>query len=127
MPKVSIFFGLILILIGLVGYFGALAGLFSTGASPTALIPAALGLIVVICGVIGLKSEKARKHAMHVVAVIALLGILGTVTGLLKLPALFAGDAERPVAIIAQSLTAITSLVLFGFCFQSFLKARVLK
>lgn len=128
MPKLSVLFGVLLVIVGCLGYFGAMAGLFAAKPSPTALIPAALGILLMLCGFIGIAKEGARKHAMHVAAVVALLGLLGSFPGLMKFPALLGGgELERPIAVMAQTATALLCLIFFLLCFQSFLKARVLR
>ncbi|HEX8397528.1 MAG TPA: hypothetical protein VF644_08880 [Pyrinomonadaceae bacterium] len=119
MPAISIIIGVMLILIGVGGY-GA-----STGhASPTALIPSAIGLIIAILGGVATK-ENLRKHAMHAVMLIALLGFLGTVMGIPKAISLLQGaQIERPAAAVAQTLTAILCLILVVFGIKSFVDAR---
>ncbi|MEI6416520.1 MAG: hypothetical protein WCO92_02235, partial [Verrucomicrobiota bacterium] len=73
MSSLSIIFGLLLNIIGLVGFFG-------TGSTHyTALIPCALGLLLIISGLIARK-ENLRRHAMHVAVLVAFLGFLGTVS-----------------------------------------------
>ena len=121
MPAISIIIGVMLILIGVGGYgYGA-----STGhASPTALIPSAIGLIIAILGGVATK-ESLRKHAMHAVMLIALLGFLGTVMGIPKAISLLQGaQIERPAAAVAQTLTAILCLILLIFGIKSFIDAR---
>ena len=68
MRVISLVFGILLALVGVVGFV-------ATGClHPTALIPAYLGVVLVVCGALGLKaSEKARKHIMHVAVLVALL------------------------------------------------------
>lgn len=118
MAKITIGLGLVLIVLGLGGYFG-------TGReSWTALIPALFGLPLVLLGLIALK-EHLRKHAMHVAAVIGLLGFAGTVKGLMKLPVLLTGgELARPAAGAVQAAMAIVCLLFVLLCVRSFIKAR---
>jgi hypothetical protein len=59
MSAISIIFGILLNVVGLVGFFG-------TGAAhPTSLSPCGLGLLLVICGLLA-RIEKIRMHVMHV-------------------------------------------------------------
>ena len=117
MPLVTIGYGSILIVIGVVGYF-------ATGQSSiTALIPAFLGFIAEICGVIA-RNERFLKHAMHGAAMVGLLGTLGTLRVLPQLPTLFNGTAERPAAVLAQALTLVLSAAFVGLCVRSFIEAR---
>ena len=118
MPAITITIGILLILVGLIGYFA------TGGVSPTALIPSAIGLIISIAGFLAL-SEGRRKHAMHAAVAIALLGFLGTVGGLLKLPTLLSsGQVTRPAAVVSQSITAILCIILVGLGVRSFIAAR---
>ncbi len=118
MATITIGLGLVLIALGLGGYFG-------TGReSWTALIPVLFGLVLAILGVVALK-EHMRKHAMHVAAVIGLLGFAGTVKGLMKLPVLLTGgELARPAAVAVQAAMAIVCLLFVGLCVGSFIKAR---
>lgn len=118
MAKLSIVFGLILIVIGLVSYFGI------SNESVTALIPAFLGLPVLILGFLAL-NEKYLKHSMHAVAVLMLLGFAGTVSGLIKFFRMISGEAfDRPSAITIQAIMAVLCLIFLIFAIKSFIDAR---
>jgi hypothetical protein len=118
MPTLSIIFGIILISIGLFGYFGL------GSQSITALIPAFLGLPVVILGVLGL-NEKRLKVTMHIASVLMLLGFLGTVRGLFKFFSMIGGNAvERPEAVTVQAIMAVLCLIFLAFAVKSFIDAR---
>ena len=118
MANTTIAFGVVLIVLGLGGYFG------TDRVSPTALIPAAFGLLLIVFGVLA-KDEKRRKMAMHIAVTVGLLGFLGTITGLLKLFTMLAGgEVARPTAVVAQSIMAILMLVYVGMCVKSFIDAR---
>jgi hypothetical protein len=119
MPQITFVLGTLLILIGVGFYLG-------TGAtSVTALIPAFLGLPIVIAGALALWRESWRKHAIHVAVLVALLGLLGSAPGLLRLPALLGGEElARPTAVVAQSLTALLCLVFVILAVRSFIQAR---
>lgn len=97
MPSITIALGVALIVVGLAGYF-------LTGAvSLTALIPAAVGLVIALAGGIA-RDERKRKHAMHAAVLVALLGFLGSIRGLLQIGDVFDGTAARPAAIVAQTI-----------------------
>lgn len=120
MAQLSIVYGVVLILIALIGYFG-------TGrASLTALIPAGFGLPVAILGMLALRvREKARMHVMHAIVVIAVVAAVGTVRSLSGLLRLLSGGAvERPAAVYAQSATAAVSALFVVLCVKSFVDAR---
>jgi hypothetical protein len=114
----TIAFGVVLIVLGVAGYFG------SGGVSITALIPALFGVVLVACGVLA-RNEGMRKHAMHGAVLVGLLGFLGSARGLLQLPALMSGgEVARPAAVIAQSAMALLMLLFVGLCVRSFISAR---
>jgi hypothetical protein len=116
-PSITIALGVVLIVLGLAGYF-------LTGAvSLTALIPAAFGLVIAIAGVLA-RDERKRKHAMHGAVVVALLGFLGSARGLLQIGALFAGSAARPAAVISQTIMAVLTLGYIVMAVRSFVQAR---
>ncbi len=118
MARITIGLGLVLIGLGLGGYFGA------GRVSVTALIPAFFGLPLLLLGLAAL-NERRRKVAMHIAVVIGLLGFAGTVRGLLKLPVLLSGgQVARPTAVAVQSAMAVVCLVYVLLCVWSFIKAR---
>ncbi len=121
MPTTSIAFGGLLILVGIIGY---VYGMMNGNASFTALIPAIFGLLLAILGYVAKAKENLRKHLMHAAVVVALLGFLGTVSSFIKLPALFAGTAERPAAVAAQFATAVICLIFIILAVKSFINAR---
>jgi prolipoprotein diacylglyceryltransferase len=121
MPSTSIIFGALLILLGILSYVYVLT---TPNPSPTALIPAFFGIVLVLLGVVARAKENLRKHLMHAAVIVALLGFLGTVSSFLKIPSLFEGTAARPVAVVAQLITAIICLVFIILSVRSFIDAR---
>jgi hypothetical protein len=125
MAPVSIASGILLILLG-VGTYVLLPANPETGhVSPTALIPAGVGLVLLLLGVLALK-DSLRKHAMHAAAVIGLLGFLGGgYMGFGKLMVLFAGgEVARPAAAYESSVMALICGVFVILCVRSFMMAR---
>ena len=89
MAKLALGFGLALIGLGAWGYLGATAG----HASLTALIPAAVGGLLLACGLVALR-EGLRMHAMHAAALVGLLGtLLAAGRGVMKIGPLLSGQA----------------------------------
>jgi hypothetical protein len=117
MPRITVIFSLIYIALGVGGYF------LTGGVHKTALIPAVIGVILLVLGLLGGK-ENLRMHVMHAALLIGLLALLRTAPSLLKLPAAFVGTAERPGAVFAQAATAILSAVYLGVGVRSFIAAR---
>ena len=91
--------------------------------SPTALIPAGFGAVFGILGFLA-GNESIRKHVMHGAAMLALLGVFGSLRGVLSLPAVLAGTAERPAAAISQTVMAVVCVVLLVIYVRSFIAAR---
>ncbi len=121
MPTTAIMFGVLLILVGIIGYG---YGMMNGAASLTAMIPAIFGILLALLGYLAKMKENLRKHLMHAAIVVALLGFLGTVSSFIKLPALFAGTAERPAAVAAQFATAVICLIFIILSVKSFIDAR---
>ena len=118
MAKITIGLGVVLIVLGLGGYFG------TSRESWTALIPAFFGLPLGLLGVVALK-ERMRTIAMIIAVVIGLLGFAGTLKGLMKLPVLLTGgELDRPTVVAVQAAMAIVCLVFVVLCVWSFIKAR---
>lgn len=119
MSTLAIIFGLLLNLVGLVGFFG-------TGATHyTALIPCALGLLLILSGLVA-RCEHLHKHAMHVAVLVSLLGFVATVSALGKIPLLLdhaAGD--KTPSLIAKVATALLCGIFFILCVRSFVRARL--
>jgi hypothetical protein len=118
MAKLSITYGAIFILMGLISYFGI------SSESITALIPAFFGIPMLILGWLGL-NEKYLKHTMHVAAVLMLLGFFGTIGGLIKFFKMLGGvQPERPAAVTVQAIMAVMCLVFLILAIKSFVDAR---
>lgn len=117
MPKLSIIFGSLLVLIGVIGYgYG-----MSTGhASVTALIPAFFGIVIAICGVISQSNEGLRKHLMHVAITLALIGFLMTAGRLI----MKMSELAMTAAVISQVAMAVVCLLLVILGVRSFIDAR---
>lgn len=117
MPSITLALGVVLVILGLAGYF------LTGGVSLTALIPAAFGLVLALAGLVA-RNERLRKHAMHAAVVVALLGFLGSIRGLLQIGAVFAGTAARPAAVISQTIMAVLTLGYIVMAVRSFVNAR---
>lgn len=118
MAKIAIVFGVVLIALGLGGYF--LTGMQSW----TAMIPAFFGAALAVLGAVALDPAK-RKHAMHAAAALGVLGFAGSVPGVIKAFKWLGGtEPARPAAVISQSIMAGLMLVFVVMCVQSFVAAR---
>jgi hypothetical protein len=96
MPKVAVTVGILLILQGVGFYFA------SASRSPTALIPAVAGLLILISGLIGFQ-DAWRKHALHGAVMVALLGMLAPIV-------------RMAMAGVSLSLAGISQLIMLVLC-----------
>jgi len=117
MTSTSIICGVLLILIGLVGYgYGMSAGT----PSPTALIPAAFGILIAILGAIAAAKPDLRKHLMHVAVLLGLIGFLiPAIRLLMKI-----GQLTMSAAVISQLAMSLVCLAFVILSVRSFIAAR---
>ncbi len=121
MAKITIVFGVLLIVLGLVGYFG------TGGIHPTALIPTWFGVALVLGGFLAISpSETRRKIFMHVNVTVGLLGLLGAAGS-----ALHGYGHARSLGIdpdykaMASQLTMLGLMLIYvNLCVRSFIQAR---
>ena len=117
MPSTTLTFAFAYLVLGIAGF--VLMG----SIHKTALIPCIFGILFLVFGLLARK-DSLRKHVMHAAVLIALLAFLGTARSLSQLPELFNGTAEKPAAIITQSLNAGLSLLYIILAVRSFIQAR---
>lgn len=118
MPKLTFITGSILVVVGVAGYLVSLA---TDTAHWTAFIPSIIGVLLLVSGAIAAKNLMA---GIHIALVVALLGALGMIMPLQNLGALFAGEAERPGAVISALISVIVLVVYLILGVRSFVQAR---
>jgi hypothetical protein len=126
-PVITVVFGVLLIALGVWGYFGGDLGLWAPlgvadpgGRSGTALIPAGLGAVFVVLGLLALK-EKFLKHAMHAAALLGVIGFL--LAGWRVLLQVVKGKVEGVAGVSTSAMTVLCG-VFVGLCVNSFIAAR---
>src|SRR5699024_9101280 len=102
MPRTTIGTGALLIIMGVIAYIA------TAFASWTALIPAILGMIMIICGLVAIGRPKI---GLVLALVVAFMGILGTALNVMQLGELIAGNAERPAALLTRELTFLFLII----------------
>ncbi len=107
-------FGLILIVLGVASY------VLTGRTSVTAMIPAFVGVVLVICALVA-RNESARKHAMHAAVAVGLIGALAALGR--GVPAALDGGATRP-AVLSQLVMGVLLLLYVWLGVQSFIAAR---
>lgn len=124
---------ILLIVVGVVGYASQDPGT----ASPTALIPAAVGLVLAVCGLLAFK-DKFRKHAMHLAVVVGLVGFFGGFMPLQRQAKAIREKADPPISMtdawsqvdplkksaVSGELMSLICAVFVGMCVNSFIQAR---
>ncbi|MEO6806427.1 MAG: hypothetical protein ABI286_07850 [Edaphobacter sp.] len=120
MAKLTIGFGILLILLGVFGYI-------ATGsAHPTALIPTWIGILFVIFGLMA-NTEDAKKRMlwMHISVTVALLTFLGMIPAAIDCIRLAHGATfTYPAAVEEKAALGLLSLIYVLFCVRSFITAR---
>ena len=121
MAKTSILFGVLLIVLGLVGFF-------ATGAAhPTALIPLWFGVALSVFGALAISPNPTRrKIVMHINVVIGVVGCIGGFVVAIQGygAARSAGLDPDMKAFAAKLAMAIILLVYTNLCIRSFIEAR---
>jgi hypothetical protein len=110
MHRWTILFGLLLVAIGLGGYY------FADAKQPMALIPAVLGIAMFVCGVVAAQGAM-RRLAMHVAALIGMIGFVGPMVTIFN-------DITNTAEVLAKGLTSALCLMFVMMCINSFLEAR---
>jgi hypothetical protein len=119
MAKLTVFFGILLILLS-AGAYVFVAHFFHS------LIPGIFGLLLVIFGVLANSPDaKRRMLFMHIAVTVGLLGFLGTIPGIIGIFRLWSGHAiARPDAAKVQALMGSICLIFVLLCVRSFIAAR---
>lgn len=117
MAKVTLVFAVLLVALGLVGFFG------TGGEHPTALIPTWIGLALGVFGLLAISpNERQRKLFMHVNVTIGLVGFLGTIFEILR--SLNSTKDMDGTALVAKTAMAWLLLIYVLLCVRSFVVAR---
>ncbi len=119
----TIICGVLLTAIGTYGYLNATPKADGSPPSPTALIPAAMGLLLMLCGSLAFEAKR-RKHVMHAAAMFGLLSfIFGFIPIIRQLASGKELDVTAPSAMAGLAMSAV-SAIFVGLCVKSFIDAR---
>lgn len=117
MPNTAIISGILLILIGVIGYIFSIV---DGNTSLTALIPSLFGILLALLGSVAKSKENLRKHLMHVAV---LVGLLGFIIPAARLISKF-NDLKVSLAVLSQVAMSVVCLVFVVLCVKSFIDAR---
>ena len=122
MAKVTIAFGVLLILLSAVAY--TMLGQHSHGIH--SLIPGLFGLLLVVLGYLAeTPVAKKRRLFMHIAVTVGLLGFLGTIPGIIGVVQMASGHfVARPDAAKVQAIMGSLCLIYVLLCVRSFVSAR---
>jgi len=130
MPGITVLTGGVLIAVGVIGWWPHHAA--------TALIPAYLGGLLALLGLLSFK-PGLRKHTMLAAAAVALLGFIGCAVmagpllpkllseGKVMKPLPDGGERDATAAVTSQAVTGLVCLVFVILCVNSFVQARLLR
>ncbi len=121
MAKLTIVFGLLLVLLGIYGYI-------ATGsAHPTALIPTWIGLLLGVLGFLANSPDpKRRMLFMHIAVTVGLLSCIATFYGgIISYIQMLQGKTfPFPAAVESKAIMSLLMLVFVLLCVRSFIVAR---
>lgn len=121
MAKVTFVFGILLVALGLIGFWG-------TGSIHyTALIPTWFGLALAAGGLLAIsRSETRRKIFMHINVTVGALGLIGAIAAALQGYGHARSLGEDPdyIALGAKLTMAGLLLIYVNLCVRSFIQAR---
>ena len=119
MEKLSIYYGLFLILWGIIVSFISGSGSF------TSYIPSILGTPILIFSFLSIKFISKKKMFMHIVVLFGLIIFLG---GLDFMRSLVSGNAfENFYADLSKIMMLITGIFFTYHCIKSFIHARKMR
>ncbi len=118
MKQLTLKTGAVLVLVGLVGY-GYSSIQSGAPAHFTALIPSIIGIVLTLLSFFQPDQGERKGWAIVATLIVATIGVLGSFGGLTKLPTLLSGgELARPLAVAAQSATAIVLIFFLAASFR---------
>jgi hypothetical protein len=120
MAKITVLFGVLLIILGAASY------ILTGHKFPTSLIPVAFGiLLVTFGGMAETPVSRRRMLFMHMAVTVGLLGFLATAPALVSAMQLFKGKLfPYPAAIEEKAAMSVLLLIYVVLCVRSFIAAR---
>jgi len=117
MVRFTVAIGIALVVLGV----GAYA--LTSAVSVTALIPAFVGIPLLVCAALARPASR-RRPALIAALVIALLGALGSSMNALKIGEAIAGTAQRPAAVWVSAVMFVLLVVYLVVGGRDLLRSR---
>ena len=117
MVRFTVAIGIALVVLGV----GAYA--LTSAVSVTALIPAFVGIPLLVCAALARPASR-RRPALIAALVIALLGALGSSMNALKIGEAIAGTAQRPAAVWVSAVMFVLLVVYLFVGGRDLLRSR---
>ena len=120
MAKLAIWFGVALIVLGVVGF------VLTGHVHPTALIPAWFGIALGVCGILASTNDARRRMLwMHIAVTIGLVGfVFPGVMAIKEWVSAHGGPLAHPAAVEEQAVMSVICLIFTALCVCSFIAAR---
>ncbi len=109
--------GVALVILGIGAY------VLTAAASVTALIPAFVGVPLLVCAAVA-RTAARRRPALAVALAIALLGALGSAMNAFRIGEAIAGTAQRPAAVWVSTIMFVLLVVYLVVGVRALLKSR---
>ena len=120
MGKLTMFFGVLLVALGVTAY------LLTDSMHRSQLAPAVLGVVLFLCGVLAnTENSKRRMLWMHVAVTLGLLGFLAS--GALVVMTFVWAHGEpfvEPLTVESREAMCVVCAIFVGLCVRSFIAAR---
>ncbi len=120
----TVIIGILLIALGLFGYFTGTPLPGEEAVSVTALIPAFFGAVLAVLGLIAAQvKDKAHMHVMHTAVLVGLIGLVGAAV---RIPPSLekVNNGGESLALYSQAGMALLCLAYVALCVRSFIIAR---
>ena len=109
--------GIALVVLGVGAY------VLTSAASVTALIPAFVGIPLLVCAAVA-RAETRRRPAIVVALAVAVLGALGSSMNAIRIGEAIAGTAQRPSAVWVSAIMFVLLVVYVVVGVRDLLRSR---
>jgi hypothetical protein len=106
-------------------FVGLGVGAYLKSQAPTSLIPAGIGAVMALLGVIAQRNESLSRHLMHGAVVLALVGFLASAPAVPTFFTMLSGaEVERPLGVTVRAIMTLCTAIYIGLAVKTFIDAR---